>query len=130
MCLARGRQRPDDPGEGKDVGLARHKDDLSFEPSLHEALTDPVIQAVMHRDGVSRDELVQLILVARARLMPRETPQRVGPPSVTNVLPFPVHRPVELDSAELRPDQLRPRTRWPFCVGAPGQKARSSPEKK
>ena len=98
------------------MGLARHKDDLSFEPSLHEALSDPVIQAVMNRDGVSRDELVQLILVARARLMP----PRVAPPHVANVLPFPVHRPVELESTE-----LRPRTRWPFSL-----RAGAAPEKK
>jgi len=117
MCFARGRQRPDAVREReKTVGLARHRDDLSFEPSLHEALSDPVIQAVMNRDGVSREELVQLILVARARLMP---------PREAVVLPFPVHRPVELEKAELPPDQLRPRTRWPFCL-----RAGAAPEKK
>ncbi len=103
------------------MGLARHKEDLSFEPSLHEALSDPVIQAVMNRDGVSREELVQLILVARARLMP----PREAPSHVANVLPFPVHRPVELEKTELAPDQLRPRTRWPFCL-----RAGAAPEKK
>ena len=91
------------------MGLARHKDDLSFEPSLRETLSDPVIQAVMHRDGVSRDELVRLILVARARLLPSHE---------AVVLPFPA-RPASEPDRDL---ELRPKTRWPFCMRAPGQK--------
>jgi hypothetical protein len=102
------------------VGLARHKDDLSSEPSLRETLSDPVIQALMTRDGVSPEEIVRLILVARARLMP---PQPV-PLHEANVLPFPVRREPVPDAALLqdrrpedpRPQELRPKTRWPFCL--------------
>ena len=97
------------------MGLARKKDDLSFEPSLHEALTDPVIQAVMDRDGVSQDELVRLIIVARARL---------SLPEEAVILPFPARRApaAERPSSE-RPSsepevELRPKTRWPFSVRA------------
>jgi hypothetical protein len=95
------------------VALARKKDDLSSEPTLHEALSDPVIRAVMDRDGVSRDELVRLILVARARLsVPAD-----ASPLEAKVLPFPVRQaPPERHDLE-----LRPRTRWPFCLRAPGQ---------
>jgi len=91
------------------VGLARKKDDLSFEPTLHETLTDPVIQAVMARDGVSQDELIRLILVARARL---------SVPEDAVILPFPV-RPAPAAPRE-QSEELRPRTRWPFCLRASG----------
>ncbi len=87
------------------MGLARHKEDLSFEPSLHETLSDPVIQAVMDRDGVSQDELIQLILVARARLAIAED---------AVILPFPGRT----ATPERRDVELRPKTRWPFCVRA------------
>ncbi len=99
------------------MGPARHKDDLSFEPSLRETLSDPVIQAVMDRDGVTQDELVQLILVARARL---------SAPEDAVILPFPVRPAVaERREIELSAQDLRPRTRWPFCL-----RASSAPEKK
>src|SRR5258708_12882222 len=51
--------------------LARQDDDLRSEPSLDEALADPVIQAVMGRDGVTRDDVMRVALAARARLMVR-----------------------------------------------------------
>lgn len=56
---------------GKDWRMRSvHKvDDLSFEPSLREMLADPVMRALMARDGVSEDELVQLSLAARTRLL-------------------------------------------------------------
>jgi hypothetical protein len=91
------------------VGLARKKDDLSFEPTLHETLTDPVIQAVMNRDGVTQDELIRLILAARARL---------SVPEEAIILPFPVRA----APVERREIELRPKTRWPFCLRAPSQK--------
>ncbi len=98
------------------MGLARHMEDLSFEPSLRETLSDPVIQAVMDRDGVSQDELIQLILVARARL---------SAPEEAVILPFPARPapPTQIDN-ERRDLELRPRTRWPFCL-----RASSAPEK-
>jgi hypothetical protein len=39
-----------------------------FEPSLHELLEDPVIQAVMRRDGLDRAALIAAIDEGRARL--------------------------------------------------------------
>ena len=89
------------------MGLARHKDDLNFEPSLHETLTDPVIQAVMDCDGVSQDELIRLILVARARL---------SVPEEAVILPFPARPAPSPVRGDERPEDLRPKTRWPFCV--------------
>jgi hypothetical protein len=38
------------------------------EPSLYDLLQDPVIQAVMRRDGVDRAALIDAIDEARARL--------------------------------------------------------------
>ncbi|HEX9464798.1 MAG TPA: hypothetical protein VGB82_19540 [Alphaproteobacteria bacterium] len=37
------------------------------EPQLDDVLDDPVIQAVMSRDGVVRDDIVDLALAVRAR---------------------------------------------------------------
>jgi len=48
------------------------KDDLTVEPTLFEALADPVVQAVMARDCVSRDQVLQVALAARARLLGKE----------------------------------------------------------
>jgi hypothetical protein len=39
-----------------------------IEPSLCEALADPLVHAVMRRDGVTRDELVAVIRAAQSRL--------------------------------------------------------------
>ncbi len=40
----------------------------AHEPQLAEVLDDPVIQAVMTRDGVERHAIVDLALAVRARL--------------------------------------------------------------
>jgi hypothetical protein len=45
---------------------------LSGEPSIQELLNDPVIEAVMARDGVGRLELEDLIHEMRDRLASRE----------------------------------------------------------
>jgi hypothetical protein len=41
---------------------------LHDEPSLEELLDDPVIQAVMACDRVEREELLDIVVSARARL--------------------------------------------------------------
>ena len=96
------------------------REDLSFEPSLHEALADPVIQAVMSRDGITRDDLLRLALVARMRLLR-------GVDCV--VTTFPIKGTDGAAGARrlcatASPDPVaaagnvgtRPRTRWPFSV--------------
>ena len=45
---------------------------LDGEPSIKELLDDPVIEAVMARDGVRRKELEHLILEVRDRLATKE----------------------------------------------------------
>ncbi len=111
----------------------RKSEDLSFEPTLRETLADPVIRAVMARDRVSEDDILRLVLAARARL--RLSPDSPG--RETNVTPFPIRgaragdhsrepsaaengaaeiRHPDLRPPELRPADLRPRTRWPFCL--------------
>ena len=37
------------------------------EPRLQDVLDDPVVQAMMARDGVGRDEIVDLALAVRAK---------------------------------------------------------------
>lgn len=37
------------------------------EPTIEEMLDDPAVQAVMRRDGVSREEIEHLIRIARLR---------------------------------------------------------------
>jgi hypothetical protein len=44
---------------------------LHGEPSIQELLDDPVIEAVMARDGVARPDLEHLIAEARVRLARR-----------------------------------------------------------
>ena len=54
------------------------------EPSLDEMLADPVVLAVMNRDGVSRNALRILIAdIRRARRMQRETPP--GPDPISGI---------------------------------------------
>jgi hypothetical protein len=48
----------------------RHR--LDGEPSIQELLNDPVIEAVMARDGVIRAELILLIDEVRVRLERRK----------------------------------------------------------
>jgi hypothetical protein len=38
------------------------------EPSIHDLLGDPVLQILMARDGVARDELLDIVDAARTRL--------------------------------------------------------------
>jgi hypothetical protein len=45
---------------------------LDGEPSIKELLDDPVIEAIMARDGVRRKELELLICEMRDRLATRE----------------------------------------------------------
>lgn len=49
------------------------------EPELHEVLDDPVILAVMARDGVRRAEMVDLVHAVRKRLAPsdKKSPARL-----------------------------------------------------
>ena len=42
------------------------------EPALEDLLNDPVTEAIMRRDGVSRASLRSLILAARKELLSRE----------------------------------------------------------
>jgi len=44
---------------------------LGFEPHLSEVLSDPVIHAVMARDGVTKEELCSVILSAQKSLRAR-----------------------------------------------------------
>ena len=65
-----------------------HVDDLGAEPCLRDMLADPIVRALMARDRVSEDELVQVSLAARTRLlrgraavvMPFPGPVRSHPP--------------------------------------------------
>ena len=41
------------------------------EPPLHEVLADPVIQAIMRRDGVAPVNLESIIIGAKARMQPK-----------------------------------------------------------
>ena len=94
------------------MGLPRKTEDLSVEPSLREALADPVIQALMRRDAVSQEELLRLIAAVRARLLPaHEAPLPEAHEAI--VMPFPRREPPSSED-------LRPRTRWPFCVAPAG----------
>jgi succinyl-CoA synthetase alpha subunit len=43
-----------------------------FEPSLTEALDDPIIQQMMTSDGVSRDDVMRLVEPAREATTTRE----------------------------------------------------------
>jgi len=43
-------------------------DRISFEPDLNEILDDPIVQAVMARDGLDRDSVLQVMDSLRQRL--------------------------------------------------------------
>jgi hypothetical protein len=51
---------------------------LNLEPSLDDVLGDPVIQALMARDGVQRAALLAMIAEARSRL--RQADDQPGAP--------------------------------------------------
>ncbi len=38
------------------------------EPALSEVLADPIVHTLMHRDGVSRDQLAAVIAAAQSKL--------------------------------------------------------------
>lgn len=46
---------------------AHSKTDFTFEPALDELLDDPVVQAVMDRDGVERDHILGLAASVQER---------------------------------------------------------------
>jgi hypothetical protein len=82
---------------------AAPKQDLHVEPTLHEALDDPVIQALMRRDGVTRDEVVNLAVAARARMRAADTVIALFPtrPAASST---PVLRPQPRRPFRVRPD--------------------------
>lgn len=43
------------------------KPDFGFEPELDDVLDDPVVQSLMDRDGVGRDDILDLAASARER---------------------------------------------------------------
>jgi hypothetical protein len=43
---------------------------LPYEPDLDEVLDDPVVQTVMCRDGVTRGEILALMVAVSARIAP------------------------------------------------------------
>jgi len=45
----------------------RKTDFSSYEPELDDVLDDPVVRAVMDRDGVGRDDILDLAASARER---------------------------------------------------------------
>ncbi len=47
-----------------------------YEPALTELLDDPIIHAVMERDGVRHEEIVEIIEAARTRLQQKTLPPR------------------------------------------------------
>jgi hypothetical protein len=51
----------------------------SIEPTLDELLNDPVIQAVMRRDGVSRVDILGLVEWARLALDRRRRQATIAP---------------------------------------------------
>lgn len=119
------------------MGSPRKKEDLNAEPGLRDALADPVVQAVMRRDGVTQEALLRLIAAVRARLFPpndgppHEAADQEAPHQDAIVMPFPRRDPpAAAPSPELRPQDLRPRTRWPFCLAPAAQGPRTWPNAK
>ncbi|MBM3539242.1 MAG: hypothetical protein FJX55_15595 [Alphaproteobacteria bacterium] len=45
----------------------RPQADFTFEPALDDLLEDPVVRAVMDRDGVGRDEILDLAAAVQER---------------------------------------------------------------
>ncbi len=68
---------------------ARHDEELIREPTVEEALADPVIQAVMTRDRVSRDDVLRAVRAAQARLRAAEDDPIPHDGSRSVVTPFP-----------------------------------------
>jgi len=53
--------------ETEAIMTARPKTDFSFEPALDDMLDDPVVRAVMDRDGVERDHILDLAASVQER---------------------------------------------------------------
>lgn len=103
-------------GSRKDSSMRspRPAEDLHVEPSLREMLADPVVQALMARDGVSEEEIVQLSLAARTRLARTRAAVVMPFPGAGRPAPHPVN-------AESGGDP-EPRTRWPHQGRASGMR--------
>lgn len=65
-------------GHSRPPGSNRWRRRLDGEPSIKELLDDPVIEAVMARDGVRRKELEHLIDDVRGRLAGRDRRREAG----------------------------------------------------
>jgi hypothetical protein len=52
-------------------GIARSHDWIVGEPSLAEVLGDPLVHAILRRDGLTRQDLQQAIALGRRRLTAR-----------------------------------------------------------
>lgn len=92
---------------------AHNAEDLSFEPSLRDMLADPIIRAVMARDGVSEDEVLHVSLAARVRLLRQAEAHDHGERDAV-VMPVPAPpRPGRVAAAS---DADRPRTSDSFSV--------------
>ena len=50
-------------------GRRQKKEDLSSEPTLFEALADPVVQAMMARDRLTPGDMLAVAFAARAKLL-------------------------------------------------------------
>lgn len=55
------------PAYGKRTMAKRPQADFTFEPALDEVLDDPVVQAVMDRDGVAREDILDLAASVQER---------------------------------------------------------------
>ncbi len=51
-----------------------------IEPPLEEVLCDPIVQLLMQRDGVHRDETERLLAALRRSLMHRQSTYAIGQP--------------------------------------------------
>ncbi len=52
--------------------LVAHREIAAYEPKIGDMLADPVVRQVMHRDGVSREDVMRLIDATRAMRKARE----------------------------------------------------------
>ena len=109
---------------------ARQNDDLTREPRIEEALADPVIQAVMARDHLSRDDVLRVVRAAQARLHAAQgqaSPGDAGHAAHGVVTPFPAHavrasapavHPADRrDVATVHPDEIDLRPTALRCCG-------------
>jgi hypothetical protein len=52
--------------------LVAHREIAAYEPQIGDMLADPVVRQVMHRDGVSREDVIRLLDATRALRKARE----------------------------------------------------------